>query len=198
MTALHHEKSPTRRHDRLNLPGNLASFIAAARAAAAADNWFAALALALTLPDICGALENPGPGKSKARFVDWWDRYMAHHYAVYPDAGESWQPFTYLPGTEAFALRCSYLHAGTDDVARPDTALTRVRFLGPPSAAAFGFNPQTRTLAIGLEQFVDWVCGAVETWLAERAEDPEVHSRLSGLVSIIPSAIREPGRPTQP
>lgn len=186
--------------DRFNRPGDLNEFVAAARRAAEDDNWFAALPIALTLPDICGAVDDPGPGKSKKRYVAWWDAYMAPRYWVRPDEDEEpqWEPFTYLPGPDAYALRCAYLHSGTDEVDGPTTSHHRIRFLGPPSSAAFGYSEKTRTLNVGLEQFIEWTCLSVECWLRERADDPVAQERLRGLVSIIPSAVRFVGRPMQP
>lgn len=186
--------------DRFNKPGNLQDFVDAARRAAEDDNWFAALPLALTLPDICGAVDQPGPGKSKARYIEWWDTYMAGRYWVRPDDDEEpkWEPFTYLPGREAYALRCSYLHSGTDNIEKASDTLTRIRFLGPPSPGAFGYSTATRTLTVGMEQFVEWVCQGVEQWMWDRRDDLDAQGRLSGLVTIIPSAIRFPRRPRQP
>lgn len=183
---------------RLNRPGDLRSFVLAARSAAAADNWFAALALALTLPEICAAVDDPGPGRSRERYIAWWDIYMAHHYVVRPDADENWEAFTYLPGPDAYGLRCAFLHAGTDVIEGKNTKMTRIRFMGPPSSLAFGYNEPLETLNVGLEQFVEWVCQAVEIWLNDRQGDEAIQARLQGLVSIIPSAIRLPSRPRQP
>lgn len=186
--------------ERFNRPGNLGDFIAAARQAAEADIWFAALPLALTLPDICGAVDDPGIGKSKERYIAWWDIYMAHRYVVRPDEDEDpqWEPFTYLSGTDAYALRCAYLHSGTDELHGYGRAHNRIRFLGPPSDKPFGYDEQALTLNVGLEQFVEWVCQAVEEWLRDRSMDEAAQNRLRGLVSIIPSAIRFTGRPSQP
>lgn len=181
--------------DRLNRNGDILAFVAAARRAAAEDIWFAAIALALTLPDVCASVDDPGPGKSKARFVRWWDDYMAFRYVVRPDPDEDYEPFTYVPGEVAYALRCSYLHAGTDVVSSDGQ---RVRFLGPPNSGHVGFDPKTGAVFLGLEPFVEWVCQAVERWLADRRDDPEAMSRLDGLTTIVPSAIRHVGRTHQP
>lgn len=184
--------------DRFNRPGDILAFVQAARGAAEVDNWFAALPIVLTLPDVCGAVDDPGPGKSKSRYMGWWDRYMAWRYVVRPDPDENWEPFTYLAGRDAYALRCSYLHSGTDDVGQSASAHRRIRFLGPPSAKAFGYSVPEETLNVGLEQFVEWICQAVEAWNIDRATDQGAQERLAGLVTIIPSSIRFPHRPTQP
>lgn len=187
-------------NNRLNRSGNLRHFIDAARRAAEDDNWFAAIALALTLPDICGAVDDPGKGRSAARFIAWWDERMAWRFVVRPDADEQpqWEPFTYLPGADAFALRCAYLHSGTDNTAGPKTNHERIRFLGPPNASGFGYSETDQILYLGLEPFVEWVCLAVEDWLADRASDPVAQERLTGLVSVVPSTIRIFGRHRQP
>jgi hypothetical protein len=43
-------------------------FTDAGRRAIADKNDYAALSLALMIPDICGSLEDPGPGKSQERY----------------------------------------------------------------------------------------------------------------------------------
>lgn len=176
----------------------LPAFVAAARAAAAADIWFAALPLALTLPDICASIDDPGRGKSRARYIRWWDEYAAAGFIVRPDPGEDWEAHTYIPGKDAFALRNAYLHAGTDELENPDRLMNRIRFVGPPAMWRFGLNEETRTLNVSMEYLVEVVCAGVESWMADRAKDPVAQQRLTGLVSIIPSAIRYPQRRTQP
>ena len=49
--------------------------VIAAEAAVAQGNWHAALAIALTMPGICGRIENPSTSP-KARFVQWYDRFL--------------------------------------------------------------------------------------------------------------------------
>ncbi len=42
-------------------------------------NWYAALSLALALPDICANVCYPNEG-SKKRYVDWYNQYMLSKY----------------------------------------------------------------------------------------------------------------------
>lgn len=177
-----------------NYPGDLRDFIAAAREAAAADNWYAALPLVLTFPDICASVDDPGGGKSRARYIRWWDHYLAKAFWVRPDPGEDWVAHTYLPGHDAWALRNAYLHAGTDRLENPDRVMNRIRFIGPPAAWRFGLDEQTRTLNISVEMFVELVCCAAEEWLSDRSSDQEALARLENLVKVIPSVIRMTGR----
>lgn len=76
--------------------------------AVANNNWYAALALALTLPDICGRLAYPGLG-SKTRFVRWFGEFaLERHSALFAIGPDD----TMLSGEDCYALRCAFLHQG--------------------------------------------------------------------------------------
>ena len=166
----------------------LSDFVAAALKAGEQENWLAALALALTLPDICAAVDDPRRGE--ARYVRWWDHYVAPRYEVTPDPEDDWVAHSYLPGLDAYYLRCSYVHAGTDVLdGKKNHLMNRVRFLGPSNVRHFGLDEKTRTLTIPINMFVESVCLGVDSWIADRAHDSKAQERLAGLISVLPSAI---------
>lgn len=85
----------------------------------------AALALSLTLPDICGQVEYPDLGVA-ARYKKWVDNYidkikMGCNCEGWKNsgidesvtAGERYPVFT---STNLYKLRCSFLHSGNDDI----------------------------------------------------------------------------------
>lgn len=74
--------------------------------------FFSALALALTLPDICGKARYPDEKSSKKRYIGWYDEYVGA-YEQYP--GEEGQ-MPYLSGEVVYSLRCSFLHQGTPNI----------------------------------------------------------------------------------
>jgi len=102
------------------------------RAALRGEAWYSglalALALALTLPDICGFVESqPGTG-SQARYVSWFDREIAPRYLVQLRAG----PEQFLSGRDCYALRCAFLHQGEFDVTDQRAPCPRtISFRGP-------------------------------------------------------------------
>lgn len=167
----------------------LSDFVTAALQAGEQENWLAALALALTLPDICAAVDDPGPHKSRARYAKWWDQYVAPQYLATPGPKDDWVVHSYLPGQDAFYLRCSYLHAGTDVMDGKNQLMNRVRFLGPSNVRRFGLDEETRTLTIPINMFVESVCSGVGAWVADHANDSQAQERLAGLISVLPSAI---------
>ena len=71
-------------------------------------NYHAALFVALSLPDICGKIDELGE-QSKARFVQWYDTYVKKYYCKEDGTCT-------LSGSDCYALRCAFLHEGGDDV----------------------------------------------------------------------------------
>ena len=66
------------------------------------ENYTAALMMCLSIPDICGKLENQQI--SSTRYIYWFDRYMFSKYK------------TFLTGNDCYALRCAILHEGSQDI----------------------------------------------------------------------------------
>ena len=67
----------------------------------AASFWYPAVALTLTLPDICASLEVPHSARSdgaKARYTSWFRRNLLNKVGLTPD--ECWE------------LRCGIVHEG--------------------------------------------------------------------------------------
>lgn len=72
-----------------------------------------ALALTLTLPDICGQVEMPS-ARVGARYKSWFDQYVAPLYIPKYIADIAAPQKRIIDGSVCYRLRCSYLHAGSD------------------------------------------------------------------------------------
>ena len=157
----------------------LADFIASCRSANERDDHFGALALALTIPEICAACTDPGTSKSRARYVQWWATFVQPRHTYFDMCN--------LTAEDAYLLRCSFLHAGTDQLEgkRSGEVLQRVVF----TSSGFG-NPNSHlvdvngVLQIDVAMFVEEVLAGVTEWMAQTASDESVQLNLSGLVSI--------------
>jgi hypothetical protein len=77
------------------------------RAAVDHENWLAALAVTLMLPDICGSIQWPEEKKSRTRYRKWWDEHFGDSYQY----GKG--PNHHVTGDEVYQLRCAYLHEGS-------------------------------------------------------------------------------------
>jgi hypothetical protein len=146
-------------------------FVEAVHASVASKNWYGSLALAITLPDVCGRLEFPAVGSGQ-RYKDWWDKYVLPKYN------------TMLYGTDVYALRCSYLHEGTDDTLnqRASAALTKFVFIiPPPGGGRIHCNKSDFTLQLQVDIFCSDICDGVTQWMTDVQN---VQQRMSALLSI--------------
>lgn len=75
---------------------------------------FSALALALTIPDICGKILYPDK-RNGERYKLWYNEYIGD-YEKSPDENSNRMP--YMSGQLCYALRCAFLHSGNTDVAK--------------------------------------------------------------------------------
>ena len=80
-----------------------------------------ALALALTLPDICGKAAYPSM-KVGERYKKWYDDYVD---AILKPFSPEAEDMPYLNSEMVYSLRCSFLHQGTPNI--DTTAVTEDR-----------------------------------------------------------------------
>ena len=83
------------------------------RASLVNEQYYAALSLALTLPDICGSVEFPNK-MIHERYIGWYDRYIGDQMKAGEFAKGLRKP--YLSGEIVYNLRNSFLHNGRPDV----------------------------------------------------------------------------------
>jgi len=150
-------------------------------------NWYAALFIALAIPDICGDLEHPSE-KSKVRYVNWYDKYMLPKYSVtMPSLRE---PHIFLSGDDCYALRCSLLHQGTGDIGKQKISriLKLVRF-NEPSDKGGGMhrNQDKNVLQLRVDAFCNDIINATRQWLSDVQGDANVQARMQLLLKIHPA-----------
>lgn len=78
--------------------------------------YYCALALALTLPDICSQVENGlknGDNSNRTMYINWVNKYMQYDDFHFPVEGFEIQTFT---GEMCYSLRCKVLHNGNTEV----------------------------------------------------------------------------------
>ncbi|WP_397537883.1 hypothetical protein [Rummeliibacillus pycnus] len=164
---------------------NISNFTSSVRIAIKNENWYAALTTALTLPDICGELENPKLYSSK-RYIQWFDEYMLSKYTVETQG----QQEVHLNGNDAYALRCSYLHGGSADISDQDKqkVLSQFIFMAPKIVdGEFKGSHNNRvntSLILRVDRFCEDVCTAIESWVLKNKAKSEIQNRVSNMVNI--------------
>lgn len=78
-----------------------------------ANLYFAALAIALMLPDICGKAAYPEESTGK-RYIHWYDEVIG--VTEEPPFNECSVAEPYLSGEVVYSLRCCFLHQGTPNI----------------------------------------------------------------------------------
>jgi hypothetical protein len=159
-------------------------FTDAGRRAIADKNYYAALSLALMIPDICGSLEDPGPGKSRERYERWFKQW----------AEPKFNPT--LSATECYRLRCSLIHSGSAEIQRG--ALDRFVFFdhtGTSHNVRFQFNlkdgrPAPNVVALLVSKFSETLYQAAEEWDTSVKDNAAVQAEKAKLLVIRSKATR--------
>jgi hypothetical protein len=125
--------------------------------------YYLALFAAVAIPDICGALDSDDGYATKAKYIGWFDEYVAPRYRT-PSG-------PILTGEDCYFFRCSLLHQGS--LQHPQSSFSRVLFLEPgTSTNTLHRNIMMNALNIDVRIFCqDMLSGAYE-WL-EKAEDTD-------------------------
>lgn len=154
-------------------------FLDAVRRCLDSKNWYGALALALIVPDICARIMFPTERSSQKRYAAWFDRYLGGVYK----ASVAGTPTLFLSGNDCYALRCSFLHEGGDDIAaqRAREALQKFFFT---TMNAHRILVNGTHLTLNVRMFCEEICKAASAWQVEFAADPRVQAELAEFLSI--------------
>ncbi len=141
------------------------------------ENWYAAIAMALAIPDICGWIETPTVGSQK-RYEAWFNKYLLPAYKS-PFHGPD---FTFLSGSDCYALRCALLHEGTDEVLRQRArdVVTRFAF----STTGCHCCMVESVLLLNVQAFCAELCTGTRAWIQDVASNPDIQDRLRELLQV--------------
>ncbi len=140
------------------------------RDAVQSRNFYAALFVALAIPDICAALEH---GKTSGKkYAAWWEKYMASYKG-------------FVSGNDGYALRCSVLHQGTSDITEQRKREVLEHFVFMTKGAHCNlfqnciFNGEEKSfLQLNAAMFCEDFCVAAEGWLSDMSSNKEVMERV--------------------
>ena len=149
----------------------------------------AALALALTLPDICGQVEYPALKKVGERYTKWIDDFVDSK-GLYDPLFDAVGGFEHLESQDIYKLRCAFLHSGDQDISS-DTIdcfnLVRPGGLGAVEGkASFGYkyrienqtDGSVKNIAkIDIKYLTEMICDAAEEYYKTKSpSDFEEHT----------------------
>lgn len=151
------------------------------------ENWYAALALALALPDICSSLETPDKAERRKvgrRYARWFKTWLEPMHTMC--TGADMRPHVFLNGNDCYALRCSLLHQGTDDIMDQQArdVLERFQFIAPVRGVVYHRNQIGNHLQLQVDIFCREIVNAVHSWEAAKAGNATIAKEKQGLLVI--------------
>jgi len=139
-----------------------------------AGYYYVALLSALTLPDICAALESSNGEASRDRYINWYDNNV--------DSG----PAT---GKDIYAFRCSLLHQGR--TSHPKSSFSRIIFIEPGSNTNTFHNCVViDALLIDVQLFVSDLLAATRQWLVSARNSETFKKNFAAFVARHPEGIK--------
>lgn len=156
------------------------------------ENYFGALFMALTIPDICASIDNPNEKGLGVRYKKWFQDNLKGKY--YPDSmlelfennkpelAQQLQDYEReklkaqpvgniaFTDTMCWKLRCSVLHAGSTDAGSYSFHLTN----GDSHQ-----NVINGVLQISVVRFCQDICSAFDLWCEKNKSDEDIQRRLA-------------------
>jgi hypothetical protein len=143
--------------------------------------YYLALAGALVIPDICGALESADGSTNGAIYTAWFDTHVAplHVWGGRPPM---------LTGEDSYRFRCSFLHQGRTQ--HPKSGYSRIVFVEPGATTnVFHMNILNDALNIDVREFCLEMVGAARKWVASVAGTQPYESNLAAFVRRYPNGL---------
>ncbi len=137
--------------------------------------YYAALVVALTVPEFCAALQCEGGGGGADKYMEWFTANLGHRYPnLTPD--------------DCYSLRCSVLHQGR--MGRPGMQYSRVLFTVPNAQNnVFHNNIINDALNLDVIQFCEDFIRAALLWYDATRNDEHVVANISNLVRFRPEGL---------
>jgi hypothetical protein len=157
---------------------NVQHLVDATKKAMVDENWYAALTMALSMPDMCGRLESPHK-KSQERYEIWFTKYALESFEL-EIGGEM---YVFLNPSDCYALRCAYLHQGEFGLEdqRARKVLGLITFRAPTKGDFIHFVSNDKVLNLKVDMFCTVICNGVEAWLKNMQTDSALLARLENL-----------------
>ncbi|CAM3609850.1 hypothetical protein BS639_18530 [Rouxiella silvae] len=162
------------------------NFIKALDTALKTENWYGVLFISLTLPDICGKVDEPKCTSSQRRTNNWFNKYLKPKYThnLGPDGK---MEHVFLSGNDFYALRCALLHEGSGDITsqRAREVLDEFAFVMPGVRGNSRHMIQdNQTLQLQVDNFGNEMLDALQQWLNDIKNDAVKMAKVNNFLDI--------------
>ena len=159
------------------------NFINAVKSSIANKNWYSALTLALTLPDIAGKIDNPTMTSGK-RYALWFNDNMLDKYKF--QIGPDREDHVFLSGNDCYALRCAFLHEGMSEILAQSAReiIEDFQFVAPPQDGIIHCNKLNNKLQLQVDIFCKDIIESIENWIKSISTDKAKTEKLTKFLKI--------------
>lgn len=151
----------------------------------ASENYYSALVVAFTLPDVTSNLQFPNKHTNK-RYIKWFEDYLQEKYT---------KKYYFLPeganffsGEDFYALRCSMLHQGETEILNQQARkhLSNFVFLKPTEMkkGSVHSNLCLDKIQLQVDKFCEEIIEGAEKWLEQYKYNTDINDRAKNLINI--------------
>lgn len=151
------------------------------------NNYFGAITIALTLPDICAYVNSSNNKTSSKKYCKWFDKYLAKSYSeIFRDEYKNENiDVVNLIAQECYATRCSLLHQGTHHI-KNQSILNEAKHATVSSVhfMSIGYGEYLRNgdiLYLDINFFCKNMIYAVETWMKDISSDHKKMKKIKAM-----------------
>lgn len=141
--------------------------------------YYAALTVALTLPDICASLDKNSFGNPPGeRYEKWMNQYFIHQN----DYDQL------LNAKDFYKLRCAYIHAGTDNIPTHNKSIAaRVRFTyGSNAFHKISIQYSTENIfVLYLPFFCQEMCESVKVFINDSNDNQNITKNYEKITTLL-------------
>jgi len=151
------------------------TLLADIEAALQGGHYYLVIAIVLSLPDVCSALESQDGTTSGARYKKWYGTWLA---TVYP----------MITADDMYSLRCGVIHQGR--FGHDKMQYRRILFTLPnPQKNIFHKNILNDALNLDACSFCRDILNSVSQWYAAKQNEPNVQANLPRLLRLYPQGL---------
>lgn len=140
--------------------------------------YLAALNIALTIPDICSALQSSNGKTDGTKYKNWFNTYCGDFYN------------NFIDGNDIYEIRCSILHQGKSSHDNTSRRHKRILFQIPtPTNIVLHNNIINDAYNVNIEVFIGDIIKGFNKWYSQEKENINVIKNLEKTVKYYPQGI---------
>ncbi len=146
----------------------------------ALDNgaYIISLNIALTVPDICAALQSESGKTTGKKYSNWFNKYVAHQYN------------DFINGEDIYKIRCAALHQGKLNNDNNPKFRKIIFQIPTPNGNIFHNNILGDSINLNIEIFIRDIIKGFEQWRKEHEGNPIVDKNQKESINFYPNGLK--------